>query len=235
MLDLQRMQTNMTAEWIEKVVAANPSRLLDNGNVILPPARMAFANVVTPAEDRKSANGTIIKGKYGTNLLFPPMADLTALRKARADMIPQAFPKNPQGLGLDDPIKDQGEKVAPAEGGTNKKGATTGGFVPGSLYISPNANLDYKPLLNEFVGGAVQPCYGEIDALKAKFYSGAWVIATVSVFHGRSSENPNIFYGLSSILKIADDQRFSGGGGDGPDAFAGVQIDVAGVDPKSLF
>lgn len=229
------MQTNMTEAWIAKVVADNPALLLDSGNVRLPPARMAFANVVTPAKDSAGNNGEVIKGKYGTNLLFTPQADLTALRAARTGMMPQAFPKNPTGVGLDDPIKDQADKVSPSEGGKNKKGATTSGFVPGCHYISPGANLDYKPTLNEFVGGAVQPCFGTIEELQAKFYSGCWVMATVTVFHGKNPSNPNIFFGLSSLLKIADDQRFSGGGGDGAEAYAGVSIDMAGVDPKSLF
>ena len=235
MLDLQRMQTNMTAEWIDKVVRSNPATLLDSGNVRLPPARLAFANVVTPAKDSQGTNGETIKGKYGANLLFTPQADLTALRQARMAMMPQAFPKNPQGVGLDDPIKDQAERVSPAEGGRNKKGITTSGFVPGAPYISPGANLDYKPQLLELVGGAVQPCFGTSEELQAKFYSGAWVIATVSVFHGRNPSNPNIFFGLSSVLKIADDRRFSGGSGDGVEAFSDVKIDLAGVDPKSLF
>lgn len=234
MQDIQRMQTNMSSEWIDKIVANNPSRLLESGNVILPPARMAFGNIVTPAKDSAGTNGEVIKGKYGATLLFPAGADLTALRDARKAMLRTAFPKNPDGLGLSDPIKDQADKVAPAEGGMNKLGKTLSGYVPGNHYIAPGANLDYKPQLNVFVGGKVQPAYGTPDELNAIFYSGAWVIATVSVFHGKNPQNPNIFFGLSSILKVADDQRFSGGGGDGPDAFAGVQID-ADVDPASLF
>jgi len=234
-MDIQRMQTAMPSEWIAKVAKDNPAVLLESGNVRVF-GRGAFVNVASPAKDSvDKATGQAIKGKYGMNLLFVSDYDLTALVKARMDLMPTAFPKNPQGLGLADPIKDQGQSVAPSEGGTNKMGKTTAGYVPGSKFVNPGANLDYKPTLTRLVGGKVEPAFGTQEELDKEFYSGAWYMATLSVFHGKHPTNPNIFYGLSSVLKIADDTRFSGGGGDGAEAYAGVNIDLAGVDPKSLF
>jgi hypothetical protein len=104
--DLERMQTDKPADWIAKVAAQNPATLLPSGNVRVF-GRGAFVNVAAPAKDSTDAAGNIVKGKFGMTLLFPTGYDLTALRKARADLIPTAFPKNPQGIGLKDPIKDQ--------------------------------------------------------------------------------------------------------------------------------
>lgn len=234
MYDIAKMQTGMDPAWIEKVVKGNPSLLLPSGNVRLPPARGAFVNVAKPAKD-KLENGQTKKGTYGMNLLFTPDADLTALRDLRSEKLKEFFPKNPTGAGLSDPIKDQGTNVSAAEGGSNKKGVTYGGFVPGSLFIGPNANLEYKPTLSRLVNGQVEVAFGTPEELEKEFYSGAWYIATVSCFHGQNPQNPNAFFGLSSVLKIADDKKFSGGGGDGVEAYAGINIDPAGIDPSSLF
>jgi hypothetical protein len=230
---LARMQTRQTADWIAKITAANPAKLLPSGNILLPPARGAFVNFAKPGED-KVVKGVLQKGKFGGALLFAPGADLTAARDLRAERIKEYFPKNPQGLGLDDPIKDQGIRVSPEEGGSNKMGKTTSGYVPGNLFMNPNANVDYRPRLNRLEGGQPVPAFGTEEELVKEFYSGAWYMATVSVFHGKNDQNPNAFYGLASVLKIADDNVFSGGGGDGVEAFAGIQIDD-GVDPASLF
>jgi hypothetical protein len=232
--DLERMQTDKPADWIAKVAAQNPATLLPSGNVRVF-GRGAFVNVAAPAKDSTDATGNIVKGKFGMTLLFPTGYDLTALRKARADLIPTAFPKNPQGIGLKDPIKDQADKVAPAEGGANPQGKTLSGFVPGAFYVAPNANLEYPPTLQEFVNGAPSGVFGTTEERVAKFYSGAWYMVTLSAFHGRNPQNPNVFYGLSSVLKVGDDRRFSGGGGDGAEAYAGINIEPDGINPESLF
>ena len=230
---LERMQTRMTADWISKMTAGNPATLLPSGNVRLPPARMAFADVVRPSEE-KVVNGQVQPSKYGCTLLFGPDADLTALRALRAERIAEYFPQNKTGAGLDDPIKDQGIRVAPAEGGSNKQGKTLAGFVPGLLMIGPNANLDYRPRLSRIENGEPVTAFGTEEELVKEFYGGCWVMATVSVFHGKNPRNPNAFYGLASVLKIADDNSFKGGGGDGAEAFTGINLEAA-VDPASLF
>ncbi len=233
-MNIERMMTNKTAAWIANATKGNPAVLLESGNVRMPPCRLSYANVVKPGKDSvDKVTGAIIKGRYGASLLFAEGADLTAARAGRMAMMKTAFPKNPDGLGFEDPIKDQGDHVAPSEGGTNKMGKTTGGYVPGSFYISANANLEYPPTLTVLEGGKPDYARGSQEELLAKFYSGAWVIPTLTIFHGRNPTNPNIFFGLSSVLWIADDQKFGGGGGDGPDAYAGISIDQS-VDVASL-
>lgn len=231
--DYARMNTRQPLERIQTWVAKNPAKPTSSGTIRLPPARLSFANVGLPAED-KVINGQLQKGRYGAALLFPPGADLAAARDARMELIKTAFPKNPAGKGLDDPIKDQGIRVAPDEGGENAQGKTSLGYVPGAFFISANANLDFPPGLNEMVDGVPTPCTGPRDELDRKFYSGCWVIPTVTVFHGKNPQNPNVFYGLAGVLKIADDNKFSGGSGDGPQAFEGIEIEDA-LDPTALF
>lgn len=232
--DLERMQTNMSADWLAKVAKDNPATLLPSGNVRVF-GRGAFVNVASPAKDRPGPGGVIQKGTYGMNVLFLPDYDLTALTALRAEKLREFFPKNPTGAGLSDPIKDQAINVAPDEGGLNKTGKTFGGFVPGAKFIGPNANLDFRPSLTRLVNGAVEPAFGTKEELDAEFYSGAWYMVTVTCFHGKNPQNPNAFFGLSSVLKIADDRKFSGGGGDGVEAYAGINIEPAGVNPERLF
>lgn len=232
--DLARMQTGMDPAWLAATAKANPATLLSSGNVRVF-GRGAFVNVASPAKDKPGPNGTIIKGTYGMNVLFLPDYDLTALTDLRAEKLREFFPKNPTGAGLSDPIKDQGVNVAADEGGFNKQGKTFGGFVPGSKFIGPNANLDFKPTLSRLKNGEVEVAYGTQEELDAEFYSGAWYMVTVTCFHGKNPQNPNAFFGLSSVLKIADDRKFSGGGGDGVEAYAGINIAPAGVNPESLF
>lgn len=231
--DIARMQTNMDPAWLAATAKATPALLLPSGNVRVL-GRGAFVNVASPAKD-KVINGQVQKGNYGINLLFLPDYDLTALIELRKEKLKEFFPKNPTGAGLSDPIKDQAINVAPDEGGINKTGKTFGGFVPGCKFIGPNANLDFKPTLSRFKNGAVEAASGTQEELDAEFYSGAWYLATVTCFHGKNPQNPNAFFGLSSVLKIQDDRKFNGGGGDGVEAYAGINIEPAGVNPESLF
>lgn len=236
-LNTALMNTKLPSDWIEKVVAGNPAALLPSGLIRLPPARLAFAQVAKPGKDRIE-DGVSKPGSYGGTLLFTPGANLDALVNARKAKIAEFFPNNPTGAGLKPVIKDQADHVAAADHpqGANPTGKTYAGFVPGCAYLSPNANLDYKPGLSELVNGVPTGAFGPPDELQTKFYSGCWVIATVNIFHGKNSKNPNAFLGLQSVLKIADDNAFQGGGGSGdPTAdYAGLNIESP-VNPQSLF
>lgn len=234
-INIARMNSRLTADWLEKVIAGHPALLLPNGNIRLPPARGSFVFAAEPSKD-KLENGVNKKGNYGASLLWPVVPNLDALTAARAAAIRTFFPQNPEGAGLKPVIKDQADKVAPSEGGKNPKGDTYEGYVPGLPYISPNANLDFKPTLSELVNGVPTACHGDPKELSKKFYSGAWYIATVNIFHGKNSQNPNAFLGLQSLLKIADDNPLGGGGGgeDTDTAYAGLNIESP-VNPQALF
>lgn len=237
-MDTTRMKTRLPQAWIEQVVAGNPAKLLPSGHILLPPARMSFFQGVYKSKD-KIENGVTKPGKHGTGILFPFGADvapqyLAAASVARKDMIRSKYPDNPEGAGFDSPFKDQGVRIKPTEGGTNKMGKSYEGFVPGYLFMEPRANN--RPALSELVGGVPTAAVGSDEELAKRFYSGMWAMCTVSVFKSTSTENPNVFFGLEAVLKIADDNRFGGeGGGVAPDyASVGVNI-TAPVDPAALF
>jgi len=233
MISIEKMSTRLTAAWIEQVTAGNPARVNADGNVVLPPARLAFADVVTVGKDRIE-DGVTKSGSYGATLLFAPNADLSALVNARAAKIREFFPQNPDGHGLKDVVRDQADRVSPAEGGKNPQGKTYAGFVPGSKFVAPNANPDFRPGLFKLENGVPVAATGPEDELKRIFFAGIWVIATVNIFHGKSPKNPGAFLGLRSILKIADDNALGGGGGGGSAAdFGSVKID-APTDGASL-
>ena len=237
-MDTARMKTRLPADWIVAAVAGNPAKLLPNGHILLPPARMSFFNGVTKSKD-KVENGQVKAGKYGTGILFPFGFDvapthLAAASQARKDKIRSSYSDNPEGAGFDSPFKDQAVRVKPAEGGINKTGKSYEGFVPGLVFMEPRANN--RPALSEFINGVPTAAVGSDEELAKRFYSGMWAMCTVSVFKSTSTENPNVFFGLEAVLKIADDNVFGGtGGGQAPD-YANVGVNItAPVDPAALF
>jgi hypothetical protein len=227
---LKRMGTRLTAEYLIDLTVKNPAILLPNGNVRLPPARLSFAWLGKPQPNKKEPQKP---GRFNANLLFLPMADLTALATARNEMVKAFFPNNPQGVGLYNGFKNQADRVGPLEGGLNKKGQTTTGYVPGWPYIAPTANR--QPSLSVFAGGQPQPFFGTVEEIEKTFYSGCWVIPSVNCYHGKSTENPGIMFGLQGVLKIADDEAFTGTGGvDAATEYAGVAIE-SNMQPSALF
>jgi hypothetical protein len=110
--------TNMTAEWIERVVKANPCVKLDNGNLRTCPVRLSFANLF----ERSKPIPPNTEGKFGSNLVFPLIADLAVLKAA-----------TPQAPKLKTPFKDQAEMTKYA------------GYEPGGVFITSIS--DQKPLV----------------------------------------------------------------------------------------
>lgn len=237
--DISRMKTRMTVEQIVSMVGRNPAAMVDEANIRLPPARLSFANIAKPG---KNLNSATEPGKYGSNLLFTPNADLTLLKQLRDKTLAAAFPANPTGVGMKNPFRNQADRVAPADGGANVKGKSTPGYTPGWTFIIPTSN--YRPALwvPPFVPGptgvlAPTPFQGSEAEMDNMFYAGCWCIAVVNAYKAGNAQNPGVFFGLQSLLKIADDEKLGGaGGGAGanPAAFGGVSID-ASVNPASLF
>lgn len=233
-MDIERMKTRHSAETIRKLVEANKCFRLPSGSVVLPPARMAFADLAAPG---KNMNDPTKPGKFGVLLLFPLPADqiLKPLIEARNELLREAFPKNPTGAGMKPSIKEQDEKVSPEEGGKNPKGTTLAGFVPGLPFIGPRSNYRPQLFVPPIVNGLPTPFIGGEEDIRKEFYSGAWVIGAVNLWKSSQTTNPGVFLGIESVLKVMDDDPFRGTGGVDPrSAFGSVQIG-ADVDPASLF
>lgn len=229
MMNLEMMGTRLTAAEIEKMVAANPARLISATTVVLPPARLSFVNLAKRSKAMEEGK----EGKFGANLLFTEGADIKALVELRAKVIAENFPSNPKGAGFKMPFRDQADRVAPLEGGKNPGGKTSKGYVPGCIFIAPTANN--RPPLATFETGGVKPFLLQDEAeIEKVFYSGIWAICAVNAYASKNTVNPGVFFGLQSVLKVRDDETFSGGGLDPSTAFSGINID-AGVDPSALF
>ena len=231
-MNLEMMNTRLSQAEIEKMVWANPAKVVSGTTVILPPARLSFANL---GKRGKATNddGTPREGKFGANLLFTKDADLTALVQARAAMLAENFPANPKGAGMKVPFRDQADRVAPLEGGSNAAGKTSKGYVPGCIFIAPTAN-NRPPLATFETGGVKAFLSQDEDLIDQTFYSGIWAICAVNPYVTKNTKNPGVFFGLQSVLKVRDDNAFSGGGIDPFTAFGGINIDSS-IDPTALF
>ena len=237
-MNIQMMKTRLTPEYLAALAAANPAiEFLDaqgrpNGNVRLPVARLSFANLGRPG---KNMNDPSKEGKYGANLLFLPNADITVARGARARMLAEKFPNNPQGMGMKDPFRDQADRVAPAQGGKNPKGQSTSGYVPGSTFMAPTSNRPVQLFTGPIVNGVPSVFTGGEKEIEREFYSGCWVIAVVNFYASTNVSNPGVFVGLQQLMKIADDNEFQGTSSVDPRmAFGNVNISQE-VQPASLF
>ena len=81
-------KSRMTREWIQRVWADNPCRMLDNGNMITGPVRLAFANIL---ERGKPGQGKT-EGSFGSVLLFPEGVDLSVPKAQVLDLIKENAP-----------------------------------------------------------------------------------------------------------------------------------------------
>lgn len=232
-MDLVRMDTRLSLEKIKTMVTSNPAKLLPDGTVVCPPARLSFANLGAPGKNTLDPGKP---GKYGTNLLFTQGADLTALKKLRDGVLASAFPHNPKGAGMKPAFRDQGDKIAPSEGGTNATGKTYKGFTPGAAYIIPTSNHRPGLWVPPIVNGMPTPFAGDAKEIDTKFHSGVWAMAVVNAYASKNAQNPGVWFGLLSLLFIEDDNSLGGAGGniDAKAAFGSAVISNTD-DVSSLF
>lgn len=237
-MNIQMMKTRLSPEFLTQLGAANPCMEFKdaagrpNGNVRLPVARLSFANLARPGKNNLDPSK---EGKYGANLLFLPNADLNAARQARARVLAEKFPNNPQGMGMKDPFRDQADRVAPAQGGRNPKGQSTSGYVPGSVFMAPTSNRPVQLFVPPIVNGIPTVFVGGEKEIEREFYSGCWVIAVINFYASTNAQNPGVFAGLQQLLKVADDNEFQGTSSVDPrTAFGGVNISQD-IQPSSLF
>lgn len=220
-----------TLEFLQGIAQRNPAVLLPSGDVRLPPARLSYPHLAKKAVDKETKEETA----YEANLLFLPGADLMLLKQIRDKVLAEKFPKNPTGLGMRNPFRNQAEKVAPADGGANPTGSTQAGNVPGAPFIIPRSRK-YRPhcYMLPIVNGVPTQC--DEAKIEEVFYAGCWVLPTVNAYATFNGKNPGVFFGLQSLMKILDDDALGGDGGGAPNAaaYAGVQIDNT-VDSSSLF
>lgn len=209
--------TNMTPDWITRVVQANPFTALDGGNIRTCPVRLGFPHLEKPQKALEDGKAD----KYAATALYPmagindaPLRDQG--RRVAQEKWGDKFLDYAKDPNFHMPWKDQGDK------------SQYEGFVPGLGYFT--ANGERKPQI-VMQNGA--PYTGRI-------YPGQWAFLIVRPF-AFETKNRNgsvlkrgIGLGLQSVMIVCDDTEFGGGSIDTAKAFAGVQID-ANVNPSDAF
>jgi hypothetical protein len=235
-MNLEKMGTRLSEAEITKMITNNPCRPLDAFSCVMPPMRGSFVHVGNKSKPTIE-NGVTKEGKYGLSLLATPGLDITPMVAAYKARIKESMPKNPEGLGLALPFKDQAIKVAPLEGGKNPKGNTLSGYVPGAVFIStsgPKGGAERPVLQTLGPNGRETHIVSDPTATDRIFYSGAWYIAVVNAYYSSNARNPGVFLGVTALIKVRDDNAFGAGSVDTDLAFSGINID-AGVDPLAAF
>lgn len=214
-------KSRMTREWIQRVWADNPCRMLDNGNMITGPVRLAFANIL---ERGKPGQGKT-EGSFGSVLLFPEGVDLSVPKAQVLELIkenaPLALTNQAVADKLNKPLKKQDSFINPK----SERGELYDGFVAGRLCISANS-------------GSQPPCVdmGMAPIIDKKHvYSGCWAIVTLAPkwFDVGTNKGPTFY--MQSVMVVADDENIGGTGSANPNSdFAGVKIDAA-VNPSAAF
>lgn len=201
--------SKMTDEWIARALALNPMSVLENGNVITMPVRLAFANIFKPA--KKQPNDAPDKpATYGCAILFPPGADEQIHRvmmpiywaKVR-ERFPQNIGADGNSFGLHIPFHPQAEKQ------------NQSGYTPGLTYL--NVTSRFKP---QVVDMAMNPIIDE-----ARVYSGVWAILALNCYHYTDARKKGVTFGLQSVMIVQDDENLGGGASDPKKDFANVKID----------
>ena len=203
--------TNMTDEWIARVVKNNPFTQLDTGDVRTCPVRLSFPFIFTKAKPVEEGK----EGAYSAALVIPTMADLTVLYKAAENAVLAQWPKagQPGGPKVKAPFLKQDEMLQ------------YGGFSPGGIYIRAVAYENRPPVYNQQLAPIVDP---------AKVYPGVWAVCTVRAFTYDKGVNKGVSFGLNSVMIVADDKPLGGSVSSPANDFAGVQID-AEVNPAGMF
>lgn len=209
------LSSNMSPEWVAKVVRENPFiRCVDekgapNGNYRTCPVRLSFPHIFA----RQKPIPPNTEGKYGANLLIPPIADISMIRQAAIDKALEKWPNagQPGAPKLKLALLPQSENQQYE------------GYGPEGFFIRATADRRVP-----FLDMRMAPIVDE-----AKAYPGAWVFAVIRPFHYDTSVNKGVSFGLQSLMFICDDKQLGGGSNPVQD-YAGVNIS-SDVNPSAAF
>lgn len=198
-------------KWVQDILKANPPCVRKNGIIFSGPVRLTFVFLMKPKPGQARNDGTMAPAKYSCDIHFPVGADLAIFNQVWVEQAKVSFPKNwddrGQPVGLHSPFHDGREKAFSAK--------PLAGYTPGSIYMSVGANLDFPPACVNSNGSRI------VD--EAALYSGVWAFVGLRPYKYDNLKK-GVGFGLVSVMKIADDKKLTGGGGDPTKDFAGVQI-----------
>jgi len=213
-------KSRISPEWIERAWKQNPPKVLDGGNILFGPVRLAFVNLLE--RPKPGADGK--ERAYGAVLLVPAQGDLTLLKKAATDLFrekaPMALTNKAIAAKYNNPFKDQGGYV------DKQSGALYDGFIEGRIAISANSSQSKPPVVDPNNAPIID---------KARCYSGCWAYVAVAPrwFKVEGNEGPTFY--LQSVMIVADDENLGGVGAANPSRdFAGLKVEPL-LDSTSLF
>jgi len=180
------------------------------GDILTGPVRLAFCeSIFAPSEKPEG------EGKFSVLALYTPFFDPRIFYEEYYAACAREYPQHydagsQQYFGLHSPFKDQSEKL------------NYGGFTPGLVCMTHSTQ--YRPQVVDVRGNTI------VDP--NKLYAGVWALLAVKPYaFGKAGKTKDgqpmkkgIGFGLQSIMLIADDTRFGGGGPDAKALFAGVNI-----------
>lgn len=155
-------------------------------NVMTPEFRVSYPFIFRPGKAMDPGQ----EPKYSVTMLFPPKADLSALKAAAKAAVVEKWgsdqAKWPKGLRL--PFRDQGEKDDKS------------GYVKGAAFIV--ATSKQRPGL---VDAAVQDIIEERE-----FYAGCYARATIRPFVYDIKGNKGVAFGLQNVQKLREGEPLGG-------------------------
>lgn len=205
----------MTPAYLKQLQASRPFKAVTDadggftGHVITGPVRLSFVYLEKPKEKK---SGGKVKFVYAFTGLIPPGTDVAPAKAVIQAVGTEKWPKfidMARRGALVLPIKSQDANAR----GENKSGKAYKGFEVGGLFFDAQRSVEVDPPV--MVGPDLQP-------LAAKeFYSGCWAIVKLRAFYWEGEQQNGISFGVDSLIKVADDDKLGGEGGnalDGMDA-----------------
>lgn len=214
-------------EWIQQTAAAVPvQRVVDpttgqpTGDILTGPVRLGWNDLFTlPKPMANKQGGSSSEPKYGTKILFTPLADLTILQEVYMEECQKHWMDHfdagtNQFLGLHSPFRDQAEKV---------KAGSSNGYTPGCVFLTSTSK--YKPSITDARRNPI------VDT--SRVYAGVWAICAVRPYaYGRNFPKFGIGFGIQSVMIIGDDKQLGGGQAADPNKmFGGINVTAPIVRP----
>jgi len=164
--------------------------------VLTPEFRVSYPNILTSRDvEKDQKDGTKkIEKEYGLNGIFPPGADLSAMKKmAQACLVEKlGADKTKWPANLRSPFRKCEERM--------KDGKLPDGYVAGGTFI--NVKSKTKPGL---VNAQVQTIIDETE-----FYAGCYARAQVHAYYYEFKGNRGVAFGLDNVQKLRDGDSLSG-------------------------
>ena len=222
----KRFQSNLAPELLTRLLTGNPPRVGEGGVIYTGAVRLSWPALAKPQLPKTAKPGD--KPKYQASGLFVHK-NIGVIMEALKASVRANYPNVTDPMVLLDPknknsaVKDQGLKVSVKDGGLDPVNNTTSGYVVGYPFCSGKSEKAI-PCFHRKYGRVVAMLPEEITTL---LYPGCWVDMKYALIKSTSAGNPGVFFGLQTVMKLADDTSFgsAGGGGSADDFASSVSIE----------